>query len=105
MALFGLELGVGLSAAVAFTVLSVLWNYSTLPEIEWETITAGIMVFVATAGLAAFTGSAAFGAYAPEGAQQISEQIVPLGNMFAGLVVLWGGLLNGWRLLHDRYWE
>ncbi|MDY6765919.1 MAG: hypothetical protein SVW77_00985, partial [Candidatus Nanohaloarchaea archaeon] len=87
MAFLGLELGVGLSAAVALTVLAVLWEYSGLNDVEWQEITAGVMLFVAAAGLDILAGSNALAAYTAS-AQQVTALLVPLANLLGGLLVL-----------------
>ncbi|MDY6766137.1 MAG: hypothetical protein SVW77_02110 [Candidatus Nanohaloarchaea archaeon] len=101
MAFLGLELGVGLSAAVALAILAVLWDYSSLSDVEWEEITAGVMLFVAAAGLDILAGSNALAAYTAS-AQQISTVLVPLANLLGGLLVLVGGLRNSWQVLQQR---
>lgn len=101
MAFLGLELGVGLSAAVGLAVLAVLWDYSSLSDVEWEEITAGVMLFVAAAGLEILAGSNALAAYSAS-AQQISTAVVPVVNVVGGLLVLWGSLRNSWQVLQQR---
>lgn len=97
MAFLGLELGVGLSAAVGLAVLAVLWDYSALNDVQWEEITAGVMLFVAAAGLELLAGSNALAAYTAS-AQQISTLLVPLVNLLGGLLVLVGGLRNSYEV-------
>ncbi|MDY6769319.1 MAG: hypothetical protein SVW02_04395 [Candidatus Nanohaloarchaea archaeon] len=101
MAFLGLELGVGLSAAVALAVLAVLWDYSALSDVQWEEITAGVMLFVAAAGLDLLAGSNALAAYTASAAQ-INSVVVPVVNLVAGLLVLVGGLRNSWEVLQQR---
>ncbi|MCJ7479369.1 MAG: hypothetical protein MUP63_04300 [Candidatus Nanohaloarchaeota archaeon QJJ-7] len=101
MAFLGLELGVGLSAAVALAVLAVLWDYGSLIDVEWEEITAGVMLFVAAAGLNLFAGSNALAAYTSSAAQ-INTYLVPIVNLLGGLLVLFGALRNSWQVLQQR---
>ncbi|MDY6776986.1 MAG: hypothetical protein SVQ76_02660 [Candidatus Nanohaloarchaea archaeon] len=100
MAFLGLGLGVGLSAAVALAVLAVLWDYSSLTDVEWGEITAGVMLFVAAAGLDIFAGTNGLAAYTAS-AQQISTYLVPIANLLGGLLVLYGALRNSWQVLQE----
>lgn len=100
MAFLGLTLNAGLSASMAVGVLAVLWNYSTLPEVRWNEITAGVMAFVAGAGVELLGGSNALGAFASVGAL---SQVSALLYLVGGLMVLVGGLVNAADLLQRQY--
>lgn len=51
MTFLGLELNVGLTASLVVAILAVFWNYSSLSEVRWTEITAGVMTFLSGAGL------------------------------------------------------
>ncbi len=100
MTFLGLELNLGLTVAFAVTILGVLWNYSSLPDVRWTEVAAGVMAFLAGAGLEYFAGAEALQVFTSVSAL---SQLVALLYMVGGLLVLVGGLLNGIQLLNRRY--
>lgn len=100
MAFLGLELTAGLSAAIAVSVLAALWNYSSLPGVRWSEVTAGVMAFVAAAGLEILVGGNALGAFTT--IAWIS-QVTAILNVIGGLLLLVGGVINGVQLLQRQY--
>lgn len=106
MAFLGLELGAGLSAAVALAILAVLWDYSSLSDVEWEEITAGVMLFVAAAGVELLAGqpqaSSSLAAYAPSVSQLLNQVVAPAASLLGGALILWGGLRNSWQVLRQQ---
>lgn len=100
MAFLGLELNAGLAASLAVGVLAVLWNYSTLPEVRWSEITAGVMSFVAGAGLEYLVADNALGTWTTVASlQQLTAVLYTVG----GLLLLVGGLINAVQLLQRQY--
>lgn len=99
MALLGLETNVGMTAAILVGVLAVLWNYSSLSDVRWNEITAGVMAFVSGAGVQWLNASPGLGTFAN----------VPLGQLTAllylvgGLLVFVGGLVNAAQVLQRQY--
>lgn len=99
----GLELTAGLvgfGTAITLTGLAVLWNYSSLPEVRWSEITAGVMAFVAGAGLEVLAGGDALGVWT---AVVALDQLVAALYVAGGLLVLVGGLVNSFQLLQRQY--
>lgn len=100
MAFLGLELGAGLTIPFALALLAAFWNYSSLPEVRWTEITAGIMAFIAGAGLEALSAGNALGTWTAVSAlNQLTAALYVLG----GLMVLVGGLVNAFQLLQRQY--
>lgn len=101
MAFLGLELNVGLTVSLAVAILAAFWNYSSLSDIRWTEITAGVMAFVAGGGLQYMLADNALGALAsvPASAGQVTAALYLIG----GLLLLVGGILNGIQLLQRQY--
>ncbi len=101
MAFLGLELNVGLTVSLAVAILAAVWNYSSLPDIRWTEITAGVMAFIAGAGLDYMLAGNALGAIlsVPSSAGMIVAALYLVG----GLLLLVGGLANGLQLLQRQY--
>ncbi|MFB6204643.1 MAG: hypothetical protein ABEJ75_03280 [Candidatus Nanohaloarchaea archaeon] len=100
MTFLGLELNAGLTAAMALSIVAVFWNYSSLPEINWSTIAAGVMSMLAGAGVNVLNGSTALGAFA---AVPSIAYIAALLYIAGGLLVLIGAVVQGLQLLNDRW--
>lgn len=100
MTFLGLELNAGLTASLAVGVLAVLWNYSSLPEVRWSEITAGVMSFVAGAGIEYLGASNALGTWASVGAL---GQLTAVFYTAGGLLLLVGGVLNAVQQLQRQY--
>ncbi len=91
MALFGMELAAGLSAALGLTFLAVLWNYSTFGKVRWTEITAGVMAFVTAAGVDLLVGDTGLGEFANTANLDFITAIVVI---IGGLLVVVGGVRN-----------
>ncbi|MFB6191544.1 MAG: hypothetical protein ABEJ64_03880 [Candidatus Nanohaloarchaea archaeon] len=100
MTFLGLELNAGLAASMAVGVLAVLWNYSSLPEVRWTEITAGVMSFVAGAGVEYLAAGNALGTWTSVSAlSQVTAVLYTVG----GLLLLVGGALNAVQQLQRQY--
>jgi len=100
MTFLGLQLTAGLSSAIAVSVLAVLWNYSSLPGVRWSEITAGVMSFLAAAGLEVLVGGNALGMFT---SMAWISQIAGILNVIGGLLLLVGGVINAVQLLQRQY--
>lgn len=100
MTFLGLELNVGLTASLALAILAVFWNYSSLPEVRWTEVTAGLMAFLAGAGVQLLNGSAALQMFY---SNQWVSYVTAVLYVVGGLLVLIGGVVNGVQLLNERY--
>ena len=100
MTFLGLELNAGLTASLALAIVAAFWNYSSLSEINWETISAGALALLAGAGVEVLSGSQALGAFmsaAPLSA--VTSALYTVG----GLLVLVGAAVQSVQLLSNRW--
>ncbi len=96
-----LALNAGLSASIALGLLAVLWNYSSLPEVRWNEITAGIMAFVSGAGVEYLAADNALAMWMSTAAW--ADQLTAILYLAGGLLVLVGALSNALEQLQRQY--
>lgn len=98
MTFLGLELNAGFTAALTLSILGVFWNYSSLPELNWETFSAGLMALVAGGALELlYTSLQTWASVA------VLEQVVQVLYLLGGLLVLVGALVQAYQLLNQRW--
>ncbi|MFB6145565.1 MAG: hypothetical protein ABEJ99_03605 [Candidatus Nanohaloarchaea archaeon] len=100
MTFLGLELNAGLTASLALAILAVFWNYSSLPELDWRTISSGVMSLVAGAAVEVLNGSQALGMFVS--ASSI-DYIAAALYVIGGLLVLAGAVIQAVDLLNRRW--